>query len=86
MIVPKVSSPADEGLIRDRYATAEPEDLAAQSSYMTQHAIFIARQVKRVSDGKLTVEQLILNWEEPVNSIAEALGIDADFSRSNTAT
>jgi len=77
---------ADEGLVRDRYATAEPEDLAAQSSYMTQHAIFIARQVKRVSDGKLTVEQLILNWEEPVDSIAEALGIDADFSRSNTAT
>lgn len=77
---------ADDSLVRDRYATAEPEDLAARSSYTTRHAIFIARQVKRVSDDKLSVEQLVLQWEQPVEEIAKSLGIDADFSRGGSGT
>ncbi len=77
---------ADAMLVRDRYATAEPEDLAARSSYTTRHAIAIARQVKRVDDGKMTVEQLILLWEQPIENIAAALGADADFSRGSAGT
>jgi outer membrane protein OmpA-like peptidoglycan-associated protein len=61
---------AERELNENRYDTDLPRSLARQANYEAKHAIYLSEVVRDVRDKDLTVEQLILDWEEPLANIA----------------
>jgi outer membrane protein OmpA-like peptidoglycan-associated protein len=61
---------AERELNENRYDTDMPRSLARQANYEAKHAIYLSEVVRRVRDKDLTVEQLVLQWEEPLANIA----------------
>ncbi len=61
---------AERELSENRYDTDLPRSLAQQANYEAKHAIYLSEVVRNVRDRKLTVEELILNWEQPLQAIA----------------
>ncbi len=66
---------AEKELNENRYDTDRPRSLARQANYEAKHAIYLSEVVRDVRDKDLTVEQLILQWEEPLNRISGAADI-----------
>ncbi len=66
---------AEKELNQNRYDTDLPRSLARQANYEAKHALHLSEVVRRVRDNDLTVEQLILDWEEPLARIADAANI-----------
>jgi OOP family OmpA-OmpF porin len=65
---------AEQELSENRYDADRPRSLAMQANYEVKHAFYLASQVRRVNDD-ITVEQLILEWEAPLQEIASAADI-----------
>lgn len=63
---------AETELNENRYDTDLPRSLVQQANYEARHAIYLARQIKRIDDGEITAEDLILRYEEPLTQIAAA--------------
>ena len=61
---------AERELNENRYDTDLPRSLAKQANYEAKHAIYLSEVVRRVRDRKLTAEQLVLQWEQPLQAIA----------------
>jgi outer membrane protein OmpA-like peptidoglycan-associated protein len=61
---------AERELSENRYDTDLPRSLARQANYEAKHAIYLSEVVRDVRDDNLTVEQLVLQWEEPLAKIA----------------
>ena len=61
---------ADRELSENRYDSDLPRSLAKQANYEAKHALYLSEVVRRVRDKDLTTEQLILDWEKPLQSIA----------------
>ncbi len=61
---------AERELSENRYDTDVPRNLAQQANYEAKHAIYLSEVVRRIRDKKLTPEQLVLQWEQPLQSIA----------------
>jgi len=66
---------AEKELNENRYDTDRPRNLARQANYEAKHAIYLSEVVRDVRDKDLTVEQLVLQWEEPLNQISGAADI-----------
>ena len=66
---------AEKELNENRYDTDRPRNLARQANYEAKHAIYLSKVVQEVRNKDLTVEQLVLEWEEPLNKIAGAADI-----------
>ncbi len=66
---------AEKELNENRYDTDRPRNLARQANYEAKHAIYLSEVVRDVRDKDLTVEQLVLNWEDSLNQIAGAADI-----------
>lgn len=66
---------AEKELNENRYDTDRPRNLARQANYEAKHAIYLSEVVRDVRDKDLTVEQLVLQWEEPLNMISGAADI-----------
>ncbi len=66
---------AEKELNQNRYDTDLPRSLARQANYEAKHALHLSEVVRKVRDNDLSVEQLILQWEEPLASIADAANI-----------
>lgn len=66
---------AEKELNENRYDTDRPRSLARQANYEAKHAIYLSEVVRDVRDNNLTVEQLVLHWEEPLNTISGAADI-----------
>ncbi len=66
---------AERELSENRYDTDLPRNLARQANYEAKHAIYLSEVVRDVRDKDLTVEQLILNWEKPLEDISGAADI-----------
>ncbi len=66
---------AERELSQNRYDTDLPRSLAQQANYEAKHAIYLSEVVRKVRDDDLTVEQLVLQWEEPLKRIADAANI-----------
>ena len=81
-----LANQANEQLSGDRYATGQPTELAAQAVYEANHGLYIASLALSVKDKDMTVEDLILDWETPVNEVASALGISANLSEGYHST
>ena len=61
---------AERELSENRYDTDLPRSLAQQANYEAKHAIYLSEIVRKVRDKKLTTEQLVLQWEQPLQAIA----------------
>src|SRR5690606_10306392 len=66
---------AENELNQNRYDTDLPRSLARQANYEAKHALYLSEVVRKVRDNDLSVEQLILGWEEPLARVAEAANI-----------
>jgi OOP family OmpA-OmpF porin len=76
---------AETELNENRYDTDLPRSLAQQANYEAQHAIFLARQIEMVDDGELTIEGLVLRYEEPLVQIAASADMLAKLDQGTTA-
>jgi outer membrane protein OmpA-like peptidoglycan-associated protein len=61
---------AERELSENRYDTDLPRSLAQQANYEAKHAIYLSEIVRKVRDKDLTVEQIVLQWEDPMRQIA----------------
>ena len=61
---------AERELNENRYDTDLPRSLARQANYEAKHAIYLSEVVRDVRDKDLTVEELVLQWEDPLQQIA----------------
>lgn len=71
----KLLSDAERELTQNRYDTDLPRNLAQEANYEAKHALYLSEVVRKVRDKDLTVEQLILRWEEPLARIADSANI-----------
>jgi OOP family OmpA-OmpF porin len=75
---------AERELNENRYDTDLPRNLARQANYEAKHAIYVSEMVRLERDKKLTVEQLILDWEKPMTAVAGAADITPDMEDGPT--
>ena len=66
---------AEKELNENRYDTDRPRSLARQANYEAKHAIYLSEVVRDVRDKDITVEQLILEWEDPLANVSAAADI-----------
>lgn len=71
----KLLADAERELNQNRYDTDLPRSLARQANYEAKHALHLSEVVRKVRDDDLTVEQLILRWEEPLQRVSDAANI-----------
>ncbi len=72
-------SKAEKGLNQNRYDTDESRLLAKQAHYEVKHALYIAKLVMDIDDDKLSIEDFILQSEQPVVDIASGLDLVVQF-------
>ena len=70
---------AERELSENRYDTDLPRSLARQANYEAKHAIYLSEVVRNVRDKKMTTEELILAWEQPLSAIAGAADVVPDM-------
>ena len=70
---------AERELNENRYDTDLPRSLARQANYEAKHAIYLSEVVRKVRDRDLTVEELVLQWEEPLRDISGAADVVPDM-------
>jgi outer membrane protein OmpA-like peptidoglycan-associated protein len=70
---------AERELSENRYDTDLPRSLARRANYEAKHAIYLSEIVRRVRDKDLTAEQLILQWEEPLQRISGVADVVPDM-------
>jgi OOP family OmpA-OmpF porin len=71
---------AERELSENRYDTDRPRNLARQANYEAKHAIYLSEVVRDVRDKDLTVEDLVLQWEEPLREVSSAADIVPEMS------
>ena len=63
---------AEAALTKDRYDTDLPRSLVRQANYEARHAIYLATHIQEIRDKRLSDEDIILSYEEPLKRIAAA--------------
>ncbi len=66
---------AERELEENRYDTDYPRSLAQQANYEAKHAIYLSEVVLSVRNKDLSVEMLVLQWEDPLRQIAGAADV-----------
>ncbi len=66
---------AEKALNENRYDTDRPRSLAQQANYEARHAIYLAEVARKVRDDDLSVEQLVLEWEQELARVAAAADV-----------
>ena len=61
---------AERELNENRYDTDLPRSLAQQANYEAKHAIYLSEVVRKVRDKDLSTEELVLQWEQPLQAIS----------------
>jgi outer membrane protein OmpA-like peptidoglycan-associated protein len=74
---------AERALTQNRYDIDQPRDLARQAKYEAKHAIYLARRVNDVHDDRLTLEELILEYETPLVKIGGAANIVTELDQGH---
>ena len=72
---------AEQELIRNRYDIDKPRDLARQAKYEANHSIYLAKRIAAVRDKQQSIEDLILDYEKSIVSIAGAANIVAELDK-----
>ncbi len=76
---------AEKALNEDRYDLDRPRSLAQQAKYEAKHAIYLARFIGSAKDKKLSTEDVIREWELPIERIAAAADMRAAFDEGYEA-
>ena len=76
---------AETELTQNRYDTDLPRSLAREAKYEAQHAIHLTSYLKHAKRLGRTSEELILEWEAPVQQIAAAADMNATFEKGYEA-
>ena len=76
---------AERELNENRYDTDLPRSLAREANYEAKHAIYLSEVVRQVRDKKLTAEQLVLQWEDPLRQISGVADIVPDMQAGHSA-
>ncbi len=74
---------AERELEENRYDTDYPRSLAQQANYEAKHAIYLSEVVLSVRNKDLSVEMLVLKWEDPLRQIAGAADVLPTMSNGN---
>lgn len=72
---------AEKELNENRYDTDLPRSLAREANYEARHAIYLAEVVRTIGDKRMTIEDLILDWEKPLIAIAGAADVVPDLAQ-----
>lgn len=72
---------AEKALEENRRNTEEARKLASQAQYETAHAMYLSQAIGRLSAEKKTMEQILLEAEAPLQTIANALGKTVRFDQ-----
>jgi outer membrane protein OmpA-like peptidoglycan-associated protein len=75
---------AERELNENRYDTDMPRNLARQANYEAKHAIYLSEVVRMERDKDITVEQLVLDWEKPMQAVSGAADITPDMETGPT--
>ena len=70
---------ADRELNENRYDTDLPRSLAKQANYEAKHALYLSEIVRQVRDKDLTAEQLVLQWEQAMRTVAGVADVVPDM-------
>ena len=70
----------EAALAADRYALDEPRRLAEEASRQARQARYIAGVGERLRRKDATLEDVILDWQAPLENLAEVAGRPVDFS------
>ncbi|NND53495.1 MAG: OmpA family protein [Gammaproteobacteria bacterium] len=78
-------SQAEKALTENRYDTDEPRSIARQAKYEVKHAMYLAATLKPVRDRDVSLEDYALSTEQPIERIASALDLVAEFDQGYDA-
>lgn len=67
-------------LKKNRYDQNDAANLAQQAQYEAEHAIYLARQIKKLQDDDRTIEAILLDFEVLLKKISESLNITTAFN------
>ncbi len=70
---------AESELNNNRYDTDLPRSLAKRANYEAKHAIYLSEIGRKVREKKLTAEQIVLLWEQPMQAIAGVADVVPDM-------
>lgn len=76
---------AESELRQNRYDTDYPRSLARQARYEAELSVYLAGKVKAVSDRDATIEDLLLEAQEPIGRVAGNLDLVAEFDQGYDA-
>ncbi|HEX7028305.1 MAG TPA: OmpA family protein [Gammaproteobacteria bacterium] len=74
---------AERALTQNRYDIDQPRDLARQAKYEAKHAIYLARRVNDVRADRLSLEDLILEYESPLVQIGGVANLVTEMDQGH---
>lgn len=74
---------AEQALIQNRYDIDQPRDLARQAKYEANHAIHLAKRINEVRDDRISLEDLILEYESPLVKIGGAANLLTELDQGH---
>jgi len=74
---------AEDLLRQNRYDNDEARRMAQRAKYEAKHAIYLNSVITELNSHKKTHEDILLAAEKPVEKLAEALGVQADFDKGS---
>lgn len=77
---------AEQELNDNRYDTDLPRSLAQQANYEARHSIYLAKHIRKLRDAGVSVEEIILAYEEPLQRIAASADKVAQLDDGTEAT
>ena len=75
---------AESALTANRYDTDRPRSLAQQANHDAKHAIYVAGLEAQIDDRELTLEEVLLQWEASLRTIADQLDLAVHFDQGET--
>jgi len=76
---------AEASLNADRYDTDRPRSLASEAKHNALHAIYVSRLERSIRDGDTSLEQILLDWEASLRSIANMVDTPVYFDAGQDA-
>ena len=77
---------AEEELNQNRYDTDRARDLAKKAYYQVKHAFYIATVFQQIEEGEITIEDLLLLSEKPLEDISAQFDKPAFFDSGYDST
>ncbi len=71
---------AESALESDRYDADRPRALARAADIEARHAIYLVQRVQDVREDRITIEELILEWEAALRELAQQADLAAEFT------